>query len=208
MIKAIHRRGPVFFPGAVRTEIKNGYEVVQEYENPGDGPWLVDLSHVPKWDIQNRNITDVRVWSLTPPERPSECILEQGRLICRLNRVQVAAWDLSCRAGELCLPFATEITDGLCLLAVVGNEALAVMERITPLDVFAPGVTPPVLIQGPVLHIPCRLVRLRQTETREAVLIGFSRGYGQSMAESMLSAAGDLGLRQGGEDVFKPMLDA
>mgnify|MGYP000867238037 CR=1 FL=1 len=60
----IPRVGPVFFPGAVRTEVRNGFEAVLEYENQGPGPWLVDLSHVSKWLIQDRNLSSVKIWEI------------------------------------------------------------------------------------------------------------------------------------------------
>ena len=200
----VRRVSPVFFPGAVRSETINGFETVLEYEGQGQGPWLVDLSHATKWDIQDRDLSSVRVWGMALPAKPGECVLEDGRLIARLNRTQAAAWDLSTRAESIEAPYATDITDGKCLLAVVGPRAAGVMERITALDLFAPRLAPPLLIQGPVLHVPCQVVRLEPTEAGEAVLMAFSRGYGQSMAEGILSAGSDLGLRPGGVEVLSP----
>ena len=202
MTNAIKRQGPVQFPGAARTEAKNGFDVVLAYEGQGGGPWLADLSHIPKWDLQDRDIEKISVWGLPVPEKPGQCRLDSGRLVGRLNPTQALAWDLSCESGRIGDPRATDLTDGWCVLAVVGARAPDVMERITPLDVFAPDATPPALVQGPVLHVPCRLVRLPGPGQGAVVLIAFSRGYGQSMVEGILAAAADLGLRPGGEEAF------
>ena len=206
MNNEIRRLGPVVFPGAARAGQRNGFEVVLEYDGQGGGPWLADLSHVPKWDIRAADFSDIRIWGRPAPAGPGECLTEKGGLIGRLDATRVLALDLACRAGGIGTPLATEITDGLCLLAVVG-EAAAVMERVTPLDVFAPGAAPPVWIQGPLLHVPCHLVRLARAGDRDVVLIGVARGYGQSLAQGILAAGRDLGLVPGGWEVFGRLWD-
>ena len=49
------RRSPVVFdPNAAekRTNLL-GWEVVLAFEEEGGGPWLVDLSHLQRWDYQD-----------------------------------------------------------------------------------------------------------------------------------------------------------
>ena len=199
------RRSPIDFgrPEARRVQ-RQGWEVVLAFEGGGPGPWLIDLSHKTKWDLQDSNLARFQPWGLTIPQKPGECALEGGLLINRMNRTQCAIWHLG--EGEMDAPQEkayTETTDGLALLAVTGASGLAVMERVTSLDLASPRLTPPCLIQGPILHIPCQVVLLSRQDDAAVVLFSFSRGYGQSLAEAMLAAGSDLGLRPGGEEDFK-----
>jgi hypothetical protein len=46
------------------------------------------------------------------------------------------------------------------------------------------------------------VVLLRREDLSAAVLVAFSRGYGQSMTEALLHAGEPLGLRAAGEERF------
>ena len=199
------RRSPIDFglPEARRVQ-RQGWEVVSAFEGGGPGPFLIDLSHKTKWDLQDADLARFQPWGLTIPESPGECALEGGLLINRMNRTQCAIWQLG--QGEPDAPQEgayTEMTDGLALLAVTGASGLAVMERVTSLDLASPRLKPPCLIQGPILHIPCQAVLLSKEADAATVLFSFSRGYGQTVAEAMLHAGADLGLKPGGEDDLK-----
>jgi hypothetical protein len=116
-----------------------------------------------------------------------------------MNRTQAALWHLGVGKVEaLADPFATKLTDALCLLAVTGRDSFAVMEKLTPLDLAAPDRDAPYLIQGPVLQIPAQIVVLRKSDP-VTILMAFARGYGQAMAEALLDGGKELGLRPGGE---------
>ena len=74
------RRSPVELPGlALRTESRDGFRVVLEYENEGSGPFLVDLSHRPKWDLQAPDLESLKPWGIEVPEQPGQCRLCGGR---------------------------------------------------------------------------------------------------------------------------------
>lgn len=201
---AVMRRSPVSFAGAVaaRSQSRGDWQVVLEYQDQGQGPWLVDLSHCPRWDLQDSSLDELHPWGLAMPQGFNQVLIQDGWLVNRLNRTQAQLWYLG---GEEIEPPAepglTEITDGQCLLALVGDEALSVMETACKLDLADPSRTPPFLVQGPVLHIPCQIVRLAG-----AVLMGFSRGYGQSFAEALLESGRPWGLKPGGEEVFSRLL--
>jgi hypothetical protein len=177
--------------------------VVLEYAGQGDGPYLVDLSHCAKWDFQDSGLDTRHPWGLTIPNQPGQSLVRDGWLINRMNRTQAQFWRIDgtdvTSPGE---PFATDITDGLCLLALAGRNVPDIVERITPLDIFSPDRQAPCLTQGPVLHIPCQMVRLETAEDVHVVLIGFSRGYGQTMAEAVLESGARHGLKVGGERLF------
>ena len=51
----INRQSPVQFDApAIETELRNGWSVALKYREEGDGPYLVDLSHKTRWDVQDR----------------------------------------------------------------------------------------------------------------------------------------------------------
>ena len=206
---SVYRKSPVTFSiQPMESRVLDNWEVVQTYENEDQGPFLVDLSHRPKWDVQHGKIDTLRPWMLMFPEAPGQCRLESGKLLNRMNYSQAAVWHL---IGNETAPasdsFFTEVTDGLCLLALVGEQGLSVMEKISSLDLASPKDTPPFLVQGPVLHIPCQVVVMARQRKPSIVLMAFSRGYGQSMAEGIIEAGDEFGLRAGGEKVFCEALE-
>jgi len=204
------RRSPVLFDAQpVETRRENGWEVVLSYENEDQGPCLVDLSHRRKWDIQHASLTTVRPWGIMFPASPGECRVEAGRLLDRINYTQAAIWHLTDDGpGAVPEPYFTEVTDGLCLLALVGQQAFSTMEKVSSLDLADPNSHPPFLVQGPVLHVPCQVVVLGRNGETPVILIAFSRGYGQAMAEALLESGRVFGLRPGGEIVFRKALGA
>ncbi len=204
------RRSPVVLDGQpLETRLQEGWEVVLSYANEDRGPFLVDLSHRRKWDVQHGSLSTVRAWDTPFPASPGQCRLETGRLLTRRTQTRAAIWDL---AGDgpagVPEPCFTEVTDGLCLLALIGHGAFGAMEQVSSLDLAPPGRRPPFLVQGPVLHVPAQAVILAGEGGAPAVLLAFPRGYGQAVAEALLEAGRRLGLRPGGEDVFRKALGA
>lgn len=202
------RRSPVKFNvQPAETEIRGGWEVVLEYSGEGEGPFLVDLSHCARWDLQSGTIDEFKPWGRDIPKEISRSVLSGGLLINRMNRTQASIWNL---CGEDLTPpdefNYTDITDGQCLLAIIGKNALAIMEKLSSLDLAKPGMELPRLFQGPVLHIPCQAAVLN-TDDHPAVFISFSRGYGEAMADAILDSASEMGLRPGGERIVSRLLD-
>lgn len=204
----IKRRSPVsFIVPPVETIRRGGWEVVLAYADEDQGPFLVDLSHRPKWDVQQGDLSAIRPFGLAVPDVPGHCRLENGVLVNRMNPTQASVWILDGDEPEPPPePFLTEVTDGLCLLALIGAKAFSVMEKVSALDLGTPEKEPPFLVQGPVLHVSCQVVVLGRDAARAAVLIALSRGYGQTMAEALLAAGSDLGLCPGGERAFRRRL--
>ena len=80
------RRSPVELPGpSLRTVSRDGFSVVLEYENEGSGPFLVDLSHRPKWDLQAPDLESLKPWGIEVPEQPGQCRLCAGVIVGRQN---------------------------------------------------------------------------------------------------------------------------
>ena len=117
----ILRSSPIELPGQTsKIRTWNAFGVVVEFEEEGAGPHLVDLSHRPKWDLQGDRISDGKFLETAIPETPGHSRLEKGLVINRMNRVQALAWLLDGEAPQFAAePCITELTDGLCLLALV-----------------------------------------------------------------------------------------
>jgi hypothetical protein len=194
------RYSPVSFEGnPTQTVMRDGWEVVLAYEDEGVGPFVVDLSHISKWDIQATDLSQIKLQGVNIPEVPGACALGKGMLINRMNQTQVSVWHLSDK--NLQIPdesVYTDITEGIALLGFLGPEIFSVMEKITALDLQSPQKQRPFLLQGPVLHIPCQVAVLE----KDAVVIGFSRGYAQSMVEAILDAGLQWGIQPAGELAF------
>ena len=203
------RYSPVKFPDrAVRTRERNGWEVVLEYKNEGAGPFLVDLSHIGKWDVQGEDLPSLRPAGLAIPDDSEQCLLTGDFLLNLIKWNWATIWhfseDMPDFAGEY--PF-TNVTEAYALLALMGRETFSIMEKITPLDLLSPGRKPPFLVLGPVLRIRSQVVVLSRGEESSTVLVACPRGYGQSMAEMILDAGMEYGLNPGGEDLFSRLRD-
>lgn len=207
----IERHSPVRFDAAaVRNESRDRWTVVLEYEDQGDGPHLVDLSHCPRWDLQDRHLDAVELGGLSVPARPGESVLDAGAsgpvLVNRMNRTQASVWNLGGHAQPLPQdPAFTDVTEATLFVAVIGETAFEVAERLTDLDLGRPDRTPPFLVQGPLAHVPCQIVVLG-FGGEGGILFTCSRGYGRDMTHAVLDAGGPLGLRPAGEDVFREWL--
>jgi hypothetical protein len=198
------RRSPVVFEDPpCNTEFRGHWEVVLEYEREGNGPFLIDLSHISKWDIQDADLSRIKPLGVKTPPTPGYSVLKKGMLISRMNRTQVAVWHLlkqrSCDAVGVAY---TDITDAFAILAVLGKEVDSLMEKVSDLDLRPPEKNPPFLLQGPVSRVPCQVVVMEKRGGLSGVLIGCARGYGRSMAESLLAAGERWGLRPAGETAF------
>jgi len=196
------RRSPAHFDAEPleRTQ-RDGWDVVRRYANEEGGPWIVDLSHRSRWDLQHPDIGSQRPFGLSVPGKPGEVTVSSGIVVNRMNRTQASIWHLG--AGDRPetpsgIGF-TETTDGHCMLAFLGGEAPAVLEHLTNLDLFNPSANLPRLVQGPVLHVPCQVVVFDPT----CVVLTMSRGYGRTFAEAALKFARPCGLRPAGEARFE-----
>ncbi len=204
------RHSPVAVMGRpVRTEIRSGCNVVLEYEGDGEGPYLIDLSHRPKWDVQDAKLAGLQPLGIAIPETPGHCVVEKGALISRMNRTQAAVWQFWEPPVKMPQeqPY-TDVTDAVCLLALVGKEVLSIMEKVTSLDLAASERTAPFYLQGPAVHVPCQIAVLEKRLGLQVILLACSRGYGQSMADALLDLGASRGLHPGGENTFVNLLKA
>ena len=196
------RLSPVKSPASAdKIEYRDGWEVVVKFRDEKDGPFLVDLSHCPKWDLQSSKLDRFEPWGREMPGKPGQSLFSDGLLINRQNRTQASIWDLGAGVQSPSEMEYTDLTDGHCLLGLAGPNVFSIMERATSLDLASPRKSAPFLVQGPVLHIPCQVVVLdREKPTR--LLVAFSRGYGGSFFSALLDMGSEFGLMAGGEACF------
>lgn len=203
------RYSPVIFSTTpARTRFRNGWEVVLEYEDEGTGPFLVDLSHIGKWDVQGEDLPSLRPAGLAIPTDSEQCLLTGDFLLNLIKWNWMTIWHFSVDMPDFADEYAfTNVTEAYVLLAIIGRDAFSIMEKLSSLDLHSPKRNPPFLIMGPVIRIRSQVVVLSREKDRSAVLVACPRGYGQSMAEAMLDAGKEYGLRPSGEDLFSSLRD-
>ena len=209
-MNSIFRRSAVSFDAVpAKTEERDSWSVVLEYEDQGAGPYLVDLSHRIRWDMQDAEIGEIRETGIPVPEIPGQCIFNNGLLINRMNRTQASIWHLS---GEPPAfpdnPAFTDTTDSTVFLAVFGKDLFAIMEKLSALDFLDPTRQTPFLLQGPFSHVPCQIVTLQSTSDEPGILMTCSRGYARDMVGAILDAGNEFNLRPAGELAFSEWLAA
>jgi len=206
---SIIRRSPVSFDTTpVKTEERDSWSVVLEYEDQGAGPYVVDLSHRARWDLQDGEIGGIQPLGIPVPDIPGQCQFDNGILINRMNRTQASVWHLS---GETPAfpddPAFTDVTDSTVFLAVFGKDLFSILEKLTPLDFLDPSPKMPFLLQGPFSHVPCQIVTLEKTPGRSGILVTCSRGYAHDMVGAILAAGAEFKLHPAGEQAFTGWLN-
>ena len=205
-MEANQRYSPVsFLSQPNKTEMRDGWKVVLKYNNEGNGPLLIDLSHRKRWDLQDSKLSKFQPGGMTIPETPGQCTFQNGFIINRMHHTQAAVWHLWGDSPDITHePEYTEVTEGSVFLALVGwkGEVLSIMEKVTPLDMRFSGNEPLFLLQGPISHVPCQIVVIDEKEKGSAVLFTCSRGYGMFIAHELLDVGAEYGLRPAGEKAF------
>jgi hypothetical protein len=206
---SIERRSAVQFKGPIqKSAVRDNWTVVLAYADEGQGPFLVDLSHKTRWDLQDKNLARFKPLGKEIPEAPGACRMEDGILINRMNRTQAAIWHL--RSGAPGLPAEsgyTDVSDAAICLALFGPNALAAVEKLCALDFLDPAKQAPFLLQGPFAHVPCQLVLMERGQGFDGgLLLACSRGYARSMVHAVLGAGAEFGLTPAGEKRFTDWL--
>ena len=200
-----HRYSPVTFESSVKeSEVRDNWKIVLAYQDEGSGPWLVDLGHKTRWDLQDSQIDDLSQSGLSVPLSPGTCFLTENRLINRMNRTQTAVWHLGIE--EMTTPDFngfTDVTESTVFLALFGPDAFHVAEKLTALDLMDSARTTPFLLQGPLCHVPCQIVILeKNADMSGGFIMTCSRGYADSMVHAVLDSGQEFGLRPAGEIRF------
>lgn len=209
----IKRRSPVAFNVRPAREVKREqWVIVREYENEGEGPHLIDLSHCSRWDLQDGDLNgDGAKWQsagIPIPEQPGMCALKDRVMVNRMNNTQTAVWHLSGEKAELPPEVAyTDMTDATVFLALIGGDTFAITEKLTALDLSDPARKGPGLVQGPFAHVPCQIVVVANDTAHPGILLTCSRGYAHDMVAAILEAGKEFELRPAGEFAFGRWLE-
>ena len=207
MENVIRRSAASFDAVPAKTEERDGWSVVLEYEDEGPGPHVVDLSHRSRWDLQDAEIDGIQSLGIPIPNAPGQCIFEKGLLINRMNRTQASVWHLTGAIPSFPdEPSFTDVTDATVFLAIFGQNLFAILEKLSALDFPDPAREAPLLSQGPFSHVPCQIVTLDKTPTRSGILLTCSRGYARDMVSAIMEAGAEFKLRPAGEQAFSDWL--
>jgi len=204
-MKKIQRISPVVFKSTpLKREKRDNWEVVMEYDSEGNGPYLVDLSHKPRFDLQDFNLAAKTPSGINLPETPGSCLLENGILANRMNRTQVSLYNLNGQA-TVSIPDEsgiTDVTESTLFVALIGKNVFSICEKLSALDFMDPIRVAPFLVQGPFSHVPCQIVTLSKEGDGSGLVLTCSRGYGKDMIRSILNAGEEFGLKPAGESKF------
>lgn len=202
----IKRQSPVQFKvDVLKAEVRDNWSVALEYEQEGQGPWLVDLAHKTRWDLQDNQVGKQTPCDLAVPAEPGECTFARNILINRMNRIQASIYHLDAAAPALPdFQGYTDVTEATVFLALVGPNSFLVAEKLTKLDFMDPAKKAPFLYQGPFCHVPCQIATLeKRADHSGGLLLTCSRGYADSMVHAILEAGAEFGLRPAGENRFQ-----
>lgn len=203
-MKAIKRVSPAVFKATpLASEQRDNWNIVTEYQAEGDGPYLVDLSHRVRLDLQSSDLAAKKPFGITLPDLPGQSLFENGFLANRMNRTQVSLYHL---AGENpVIPEEseyTDVTENTLFIALIGEKVFSICEKLSALDFKDPDRQAPFLYQGPFAHVPCQIVTLVRDAEQSGIVLTCSRGYGKDMVRALLGAGEAFGLRPAGEGRF------
>ncbi len=203
-MKEIQRVSPVVFKSIpAKTQKKNNWDVVTEYNEEGDGPYLIDISHKSRFDLQDSDLAGITPFKIAVPKNPGSSVLKKGILLNRMNRTQVSIYHLD--GKDVSMPDGsgfTDVTEAALFVALIGKDVFSICEKLTGLDFMDPKKTAPFLLQGPFSHVPCQIVTLSKQGDKSGLVLTCSRGYGRDMIHSILHAGEEFGLKPAGENRF------
>lgn len=207
-MESIKRYSPVTFAQTpTRMQVRNGWEVVLEYEDEEPGPFLIDLSHIGKWDVQGEKLSSLRPAGIVIPEESELCAFTESFFVNLVKWNWATIWHFSQEMPDFADHFAfTNVTEAYALFALLGKEVFSIMEKVSALDLRSREKKLPFLTMGPVFHVRSQVVVLAREGDSSVILLACTRGYGQSMAEALLDAGKEWGLRPGGENIFTGMI--
>ncbi|MFO8084532.1 MAG: sarcosine oxidase subunit gamma SoxG [Desulfobacterales bacterium] len=201
----IERRSPIRFNiEPVKIEMRGGWKIARRYAKDPKGLHIVDLSHFPRWDMQDNALENLDPYGNRVPEAPGRIYMEQNLLIGRLNKTQAIAWHFATESPVFPKsPSFTDITDSAAAMALVGPSVFDLVEKLCSLDLSNPHEKPPFLLQGPFSHVPCHIWVLHRDGLSGCIALTCSRGYARDVASAVLEAGAQWGISPEGEDRFR-----
>ncbi len=200
------RLSPVQMPLKAETiQIRNDFEVVQTYGKESHGPSLVDLSHLAKWEIETADLDEkMNLIGLSVPVEPNSAFLSDKRVVSRLTPTRALVWDFGIdeKIDWESTEAFNDFTDGSALFFMTGEGLLSIMERLTEMDLKPKNASDLLFLQGSVIGVPAKILISVNREHQLSMFISVARGFGQSVANAILSAGGDADISPAGEHVF------
>jgi len=199
----MERRSPVHLPGKPeKTKMQDHWPVVLEYAEEGPGPWIVDLSHCRRWDVQGRELNEALPSGVSLLDSPGSVVLHAKGLTGRTGLRQAFLWLFDDRAPIPAGNGCTEVTEGTLCFALLGKDVFQITEKLTNLDFGDPKRNAPFLLLGPFSHVTGQFVVLNNDPADAVVLVAGTRGFAQDMVHAVLAAGEEFGLRPAGESRF------
>ncbi len=198
----MERLSPVRLPGKPeKTKVRDHWRVVLEYADEGRGPWIVDLSHCRRWDIQARDL-DAAAPGISLPVAPGGVMLAGKVLTGRTGQRQALWWAFDDKADPPAGAGWTDITEGTFCLALLGRDVFKITEKLASLDLADPKRSAPFLLLGPFSNVTCQMAVLGKDPQNAVVLVAGSRGFAHGTVHAVLAAGEEYGLRPAGESRF------
>jgi len=209
-MKDIKRYSPVQFKETpLETEKRYNWEVVLKYHGEGEGPFLVDLSHRMRLDLQTSDLKSKKPFGIDVPEVPCSSVLANGFLVNRMNGTQTSIYHLAGDTPEMPGESEyTDVTENTVFVAIIGKAAFQICEKLSNLDFMDPEKQTPFLFQGPFSHLPCQIVTVCRDGEKSGLVLTCFRGYGRDMIHAILHAGEEFGLKPAGEARFTDWIDS
>jgi hypothetical protein len=135
----IKRESPVRFKAAPqKTEVRDNWTVALEYDDEGQGPWLVDLATRPAGTCRTAKSVSKRCEMMCRPV-PGACTFADDTLVNRMNRTQASIYHLGAAATGACPIFQVYRCHRIHgFRGPVRPQAFSVAEKLTNLDFLDP----------------------------------------------------------------------
>ncbi len=208
-MKEIRRQSAVQFEAeAAKEKTLDDWKIVLQYRDEGQGPWLVDLAHKRRFDLQENDIGRRTLGDIPMPATPGDSRYHNGILVNRMNATQASIYCLGDDSADVEIDGAfTDISESTVFMALFGDGVFFIAEKLSALDFLAPGIKVPFLYQGPLCHVPCQVAVLQKDADKSGgFLLACSRGYAQSIVKAILHGGEEFGLRPAGEEKFADWL--
>ena len=183
------------------TKEVEGWELITDYEPPVTD-WsigVVDLSHRPKALAHGPaaegfdNIT------------PGQAIWTGSGFACGHKPGEVAVFDLG---GDMQVhwpsQYYTDMTDAWVLVAVMGNRAVELMQRMVIIDVERPETDSPFYVATRSHGMDIQLINTKAESP--CYLVACERSHGQNLADTLIRNGRHLGLKPVGLNAFDTWL--
>jgi hypothetical protein len=188
----------------------NGWSVALSYlgELEYNGLFIIDLSHLQKWNVQSHDPDGMQLNGVSIPARPRDVSLENTLMAVRLTPTEAFMMNLEHNAVTFESAEMTDITESLAVFALVGPHCLETLEKVSSVDLSAPGRPAPCAAQAPVEGLTSLLVYLKNGDEVPCLIVAVSRGYGQALYDILVDAGKEYGVSEAGWKRFEKWCSA